>query len=186
VALVGTLRAADGSAGRSSAVGLRTARRVLGIAEELGLPVVTVVDTTGAVIGSQAERQGIAGEIARSIDAWTSTPVPTLAVLAGSGCGGGALAWMPADRIIAADDAWLAPIAPEAASLIIHRDTDHASQMADAQGIDASTLAGAAVIDELYPVDSLATAVIAEVASLGGARPHDRPARFARLAASVD
>ncbi len=181
VAMIGTLR--DGTAaGRPSAAGLRTARRVLGIAEELGLAVVTIIDTSGAVIGSESERSGISGEIARSIDAWTAASVPTMSVLAGSGCGGGALAWLAADRIIAADDGWLAPIAPEAASLIVHRDTDHAAELADAQGVDATTLAAAGVVDAVHPVSVLATAVSVEVGGLIATNPTVRARRFAHLA----
>lgn len=179
VGVVGTLRS-DGSAGRSSVAGLRTATRLLRIADELALPMVSILDTAGAVIGSEAERLGIAGEIARSLDALLATRVPTLSVIAGQACGGGALAWLPADLILAADDAWLAPIAPEAASLIVHRNVDHAAEMADAQGVDAVGLAEAGVIDAVYPAERLAEVIVSRLGSVP-ADPGARAQRFSRL-----
>jgi len=56
--------------------------------------------------------------------------VPTVAVLLGQGAGGGALAPLPADRVLAAGYAWLAPLAPEGASAIVYRDTAHAAELA--------------------------------------------------------
>ena len=46
---------------------LREARRGMRLAEELGLPLVTVIDTAGAALSKEAEEGGLAGEIARSL-----------------------------------------------------------------------------------------------------------------------
>ena len=75
--------------------------------------------------------------------------VPTVSVLLGQGGGGAALALFPADRRVARHDAWLSPLPPEGASLIVHRDTDHAADLARRQGILAAELARSGVIDEL-------------------------------------
>jgi acetyl-CoA carboxylase carboxyl transferase subunit beta len=70
-------------------------------------------------------------------------------VLLGQGTGGAALALLPADRTVAAADGWLAPLAPEGASAIMYRDTDHAADLAGQQGIRAADLAAAGVVDQV-------------------------------------
>ena len=56
--------------------------------------------------------------------------VPTVSVVLGQGCGGGALALLPAKRVIVAEKAWLMPLPPEGASVIVHGDTSHADELA--------------------------------------------------------
>lgn len=119
---------------------LRVARRGMQLAADLGIPLVTVIDTPGAELSKDAEEGGLAGEIARCLADLIALPVPTVSVLLGEGAGGAALALLPADRVIAASNAWLSPLPPEGASLIVHRDTDHAPEMADGQGIGARAL----------------------------------------------
>lgn len=128
---------------------LRTARRAMRLAEELRLPLVTVIDTPGAELSVAAEEGSIAGEIARCIAAMTSLRTPTLAVLMGQGCGGGALALMAADVVVAASDAWLSPLPPEGASVIVHGTTDHAGQMARRQRISARALYADRIVHHL-------------------------------------
>ncbi|MGA8255687.1 MAG: carboxyl transferase domain-containing protein, partial [Nocardioides sp.] len=86
---------------------LREARRGFRLASELGLPLVTVIDTQGAALSPEAENGGLAGEIARCLAELVSLPAPTLCLMLGEGNGGGALALLPADRVIAAQHAWL-------------------------------------------------------------------------------
>ena len=74
---------------------LREARRGMRLAEELGLPLVSVIDTPGAELSPEAEERAIAGEIARCIATLTTMTVPTVSVILGQGCGGGALAFLP-------------------------------------------------------------------------------------------
>ena len=68
------------------------------LAEELRLPLVTVVDTPGAELSQAAEEGAMAGEIARCIATLSTLTVPTVSVILGQGCGGGALALLPAQR----------------------------------------------------------------------------------------
>ncbi|GAA1456657.1 acetyl-CoA carboxylase carboxyltransferase subunit alpha/beta [Williamsia maris] len=119
---------------------LRVARRGMQLAADLDIPLVTVIDTPGGELSKDAEEGGLAGEIARCLADLIALPVPTVSVLLGEGAGGAALALMPADRVVAAANAWLSPLPPEGASLIVHRDTDHAPEMAQGQGIGAAAL----------------------------------------------
>jgi acetyl-CoA carboxylase carboxyl transferase subunit beta len=72
-------------------------------------------------------------------------------VLLGQGTGGAALALLPADRTIAAEHAWLAPLALEGASAIVYRDTSHAAELAARQGIGAADLAADGIVDQVIP-----------------------------------
>ena len=126
---------------------LRQAQRGQRLSAELGLPMVTIIDTPGAALSQEAEEGGLAGEIARTLESLVSHEPATIAVLLGEGTGGGALALLPSDVAIAAQHAWLAPLPPEGASVIMHGDTTHAAEMAEAQGIGAVALRDAGIVD---------------------------------------
>ena len=130
---------------------LREARRGMHLAQELRLPLVTLIDTPGAALSREAEEGGLAGEIARCLQDLVMLQAPTLAVLLGQGTGGGALALVPADRVLAAANGWLGPLPPEGASAIVHRDTHHAGEMARAQGVRATDLHRAGIVDRVVP-----------------------------------
>lgn len=130
---------------------LREARRGMRLAVELGLPLLTVIDTPGAALSPEAEEGGLAGEIARSLADLVTLEAPSLCLMLGQGNGGGALALLPADRVVAAQHAWLSPLPPEGASAIVHRDTEHAPEMARAQKVRAIDLMAAGVVDRIVP-----------------------------------
>lgn len=128
---------------------LREARRGMRLAEELGLPLLTVIDTAGASLSKEAEEGGLAGEIARSLHDLIGLRAPSVSVLLGQGAGGGALALLPADRTIAAQHAWLSPLPPEGASAIVHRSVEFAPAMSAAQGINVAGLCADGLVDHV-------------------------------------
>ena len=128
---------------------LRAARRGMRLAEEMHLPLVTVIDTPGAALSKEAEEGGLAGEIARSIHRLITLTSPTLAVLLGQGTGGGALALLPTDRVIAAEHAWLSPLPPEGASAIVFRTTDRAAELAARQQVRSIDLLANGIVDRV-------------------------------------
>lgn len=130
---------------------LREVRRGIRLAKELRLPLVSVIDTPGAALSKEAEERGMASEIARTLSELLTLPTPTVSLLLGQGTGGIALALTPADRVVATDHAWLAPLPPEGASAIVYRDTDHAPEMASRQGIRARDLMAAGIVDRIVP-----------------------------------
>ncbi len=131
--------------------GLRLARRGIRLAAGLRLPLITVIDTPGAELSPQAEEDGLAREIACCLADLLTHRGPTVSVLLGQGAGGAALALLPADRTLAAEHAWLAPLAPEGASAIVYRDSDHAAELAARQGIRATDLATLGIVDGVIP-----------------------------------
>lgn len=133
---------------------LREARRSMQLAAQLRIPLVLVIDTAGASLSREAEERGLAPEIARCLADLVTLDTPTVSVLLGQGSGGGALALMPADRVLAAANGWLAPLPPEGASAIVHRDTWHAPHLAAAQRIRAVDLEADGIVDRIvheYP-----------------------------------
>ncbi|MGW0180976.1 carboxyl transferase domain-containing protein [Nocardia sp. NPDC003345] len=130
---------------------LREARRSMQLAAELGLPLVLVIDTIGAALSKEAEERGLAPEIARCLADLVTLDTPTVSVLLGQGTGGGALALLPADRVLAATHGWLAPLPPEGASAIVYRDTGHAPELAAAQRIRSADLLADGIVDRIVP-----------------------------------
>ncbi|WP_274385349.1 carboxyl transferase domain-containing protein [Streptosporangium soli] len=177
--------------------GLRVARRGMKLASDLGLPLVTVIDTGGAALSKTAEEGGLAGEIARSLADMVMLDAPTVCLILGEGAGGAALALLPADRVLAAQHGWLSPLPPEGASAILYRSVDFAPEIAAAQGVRAADLQRDGIIDRIVPelpdaayepeafCARIAAALEYEIAGLLGRRPADRLAvrldRYRRL-----
>ena len=128
---------------------LRVARRGAALAQELGLPLVTVVDTAGGELSRAAEEEGLAGQIAACLYDLAGTTVPTLCVLLGQGTGGAALALTTADRVLATRHAWLSPLPPEGASAIVHHTVDRAEELAGQQRVGCADLLRDGVVDRV-------------------------------------
>ncbi|OBE91999.1 carboxyl transferase domain-containing protein [Mycobacterium sp. 852002-10029_SCH5224772] len=180
VVVLGQQRIAGGRASTVGPASLREARRGMALAAELRLPLVLVIDTAGPALSAEAEQGGLAGQIAQSLAELVTLDTPTVSVLLGQGSGGPALAMVPADRVLAALHGWLAPLPPEGASAIVFRDTDHAAELAAAQGIRSADLLASGIVDVVVaehpdaadePVEfsrRLSRAIAAEVHTLRG------------------
>ncbi|MET7337407.1 carboxyl transferase domain-containing protein [Nonomuraea sp. NPDC005650] len=147
--LLGQDRRSQTDVGPMGPAALRAARRGFRLAHELNLPLVTVIDTPGAALSPEAEEGGLAGEIARCLSELVTLEAPTLSILLGQGCGGGALALVPCDRVLVAQHGWLSPLPPEGASAIVHRDVDHAPELAAAQGVRSADLVADGIADRI-------------------------------------
>ncbi|WP_416984469.1 carboxyl transferase domain-containing protein [Streptomyces sp. T028] len=111
--------------------GYRTATRLIRLADRLGVPVLTLVDTPGAANDAEAERQGAGAAIAElfGVLATVRTPVTTLVI--GEGGSGGALALAAPGRTWAAPDSYFSVIAPELAAAILKRPPEEAEATAN-------------------------------------------------------
>lgn len=166
--------------------GLREARRGMRLAAELALPLVTVVDTAGAALSKEAEEGGLAGEIARCLVELTTLPAPTICLLLGEGAGGGALALLPADRVLCAQHAWLSPLPPEGASAIRFHTTDRAAEMADAQGVRSLDLLRNGIVDRIVAEHpDAADEPAAFLGRLGGVLEHELAVLLSRAPAEL-
>ncbi len=131
--------------------GYRKAIRLMELAGRFGLPVVTLVDTSGAFPGIEAEERGQAEAIARSTEACLALPVPMVAVIVGEGGSGGAVALASAERVLMFEHAVYSVISPEGCASILWRTAEKAPQAAEAMKMTAQDLLSLKVIDRIVP-----------------------------------
>lgn len=131
--------------------GYRKAIRLMDLADRFGLPVISLVDTSGAFPGVQAEERGQAEAIARSTEKCLQLGVPMIACIVGEGGSGGAVALAAADRILMFEHAVYSVISPEGCASILWRTNDRASDAAQAMKMTASDLKGLGVVDGIVP-----------------------------------
>lgn len=129
--------------------GYRKAIRLMDLADQFGLPVVTLVDTPGAYPGIGAEERGQAEAIARSTDTCLGLEVPVVATILGEGGSGGAVALAAANRVLMMEHSIYSVISPEGCASILWRTADKASDAAAALKITAQDLKALGVIDHI-------------------------------------
>ena len=131
--------------------GYRKAIRLMELAGRFNLPVVTLVDTSGAFPGIEAEERGQAEAIARSTEACLALPVPMVAVIVGEGGSGGAVALASAERVLMMEHAVYSVISPEGCASILWRTAEKAPEAAEAMKVTAQHLERLGVIDRIVP-----------------------------------
>ncbi len=157
VVVIGTEKGADTDSrvahnfGMARPEGYRKARRLIGLAGQFGLPVLTLVDTSGAYPGIDAEARGQAEAIARSIEACLDAPVPVVATIIGEGGSGGALAIAAGDRVLMLEHAIYSVAPPEACAAILWRDAGQAAAAAEALRLTADDLHRMRLVDAVIP-----------------------------------
>ena len=129
--------------------GYRKAIRLMEMAGRFGLPVVTLVDTSGAFPGIEAEERGQAEAIARSTEACLALPVPMVAVIVGEGGSGGAVALASAERVLMMEHAVYSVISPEGCASILWRTSEKAPEAAQGMKVTAQHLKRQGVIDRI-------------------------------------
>ncbi|WP_414903029.1 acetyl-CoA carboxylase carboxyltransferase subunit alpha [Sphingomonas flavalba] len=151
--------------------GYRKAIRLMQLADRFGLPVVSLVDTSGAFPGVQAEERGQAEAIARSTEACLALGVPMVAAIVGEGGSGGAVGIAAANRVLMFEHAVYSVISPEGCASILWRTADKAPDAAEAMKVTAADLMRLKVIDEIVPepVGGAHRDPAAAIAALGAA-----------------
>jgi acetyl-CoA carboxylase carboxyl transferase subunit alpha len=157
--------------GMAKPEGYRKAIRLMALADRFGIPVVTLVDTSGAFPGVQAEERGQAEAIARSTEACLALGVPIISAVVGEGGSGGAIALAAANRVLMFEHAVYSVISPEGCASILWRTAEKAADAADAMKITAQDLEKLGVVDRIVPepVGGAHRDAAAAVASLGKA-----------------
>jgi acetyl-CoA carboxylase carboxyl transferase subunit beta len=184
VVVVAMDRFADGAgAARPGPAAYRLARRAIGLADRIGLPLLTLVDTPGAEPGPAAERDGIAAEIAATLRAMSRLRTPSVAICVGEGGSGGAMALGHADRLFMLPGSVFSVISPEGAAAILYRDTSRADELAGPLRLTSAELTGLGIADGVLPelaADRVGGLRRAVTGALGTARPGDRDLRLAK------
>ena len=151
--------------------GYRKAIRLMDMASRFGLPVVTLVDTSGAFPGIEAEERGQAEAIARATEACLALRVPMVAAIVGEGGSGGAVALASANRVLMLEHAVYSVISPEGCASILWRTSEKAADAAQAMKVTAQDLKRINVIDRIVkePVGGAQRDPVAAARMLGRA-----------------
>lgn len=131
--------------------GYRKAVRLMEMAGRFGLPVIALVDTSGAFPGKGGEERGQAEALARSIEACLTLDTPMISVIVGEGGSGGAVALASGNKVLMMEHAVYSVISPEGAASILFRDAKRAKDTAEAMKITAQELEKFRIVDAIVP-----------------------------------
>lgn len=137
--------------GMSNPEGYRKALRLMKMAEKFHIPVLTLIDTSGAYPGIEAEERGQGEAIARNLMEMSGLKTSIIAVVIGEGGSGGALALGVADRVYMMEHAVYSVISPEGCAAILFKDGSLAEKAAKNLKISAQNLKKLGVIDDIIP-----------------------------------
>jgi acetyl-CoA carboxylase carboxyl transferase subunit alpha len=151
--------------------GFRKVVRLADLAEQFGLPMLSFVDTSGAYPGLVSEERGVAEAIARSTERCLTLSTPMIAVIAGEGGSGGALAMACGNRVLMLEHSIYSVITPEGCASILLRDGTKAEGAAKAMKITAQDLIGLKIIDRIIaePIGGAHTDPGATIRTVGDA-----------------
>lgn len=157
--------------GMAKPEGYRKAARLMRLADRFRLPVVTLVDTSGAYPGVGAEERGQAEAIARCIDVCLDIRVPLVAAVIGEGGSGGAVALAAGNRVLMLEHAIYSVISPEGCAAILWNSAEKAQDAADALKLTAQDLLRLKVIDQVVaePVGGAHRNATAAIEAVGDA-----------------
>ena len=131
--------------------GYRKAVRLLEMAGRFGLPVIALVDTSGAFPGKGGEERGQAEALARSIEACLTLTTPMISVIVGEGGSGGAVALASGNKVLMMEHSVYSVISPEGAASILFHDSKRAKDTAEAMKITAQDLEKFKIVDAVVP-----------------------------------
>jgi acetyl-CoA carboxylase carboxyl transferase subunit alpha len=129
--------------------GYRKAKRLMKLAEQFSMPIITFIDTAGAYPGIEGEERGQSEAIARNLAVMSELKTPILVVVTGEGGSGGALAISVGDHLSMLEYATYSVASPEACASIIWRSSDEAEKAAESMKVSASELKKINIIDEI-------------------------------------
>lgn len=131
--------------------GYRKARRLMQMAAKFKLPVLTLVDTSGAYPGIEAEERGQAEAIARNLYEMSHLSVPIVVAIIGQAFSGGAIGITVGDRILMLEHACYSVIVPESCSTILFKVRERREEAAEALKLTATDLEKQGIIDRIVP-----------------------------------
>ena len=135
--------------GMSQPEGYRKAARLMKLAEDFSMPVITFIDTPGAYPGIESEERGNSQAIAHNLSVMSKLKTPIIVIITGEGGSGGALAIGVGDNISMLEYSIYSVASPEACASIVWRDSSKAEDAAKAMKLDASNLLELSLIDKI-------------------------------------
>jgi acetyl-CoA carboxylase carboxyl transferase subunit alpha len=135
--------------GMAQPEGYRKAARLMQMAENFKLPLISFIDTPGAYPGIESEERGMSEAIARNLSLLSNLKTPVIVIITGEGGSGGALAIGVGDHVCMLEHSIYAVASPEACASIVWRDGTKAKEAAEAMKVDAKNLKKLGLIDEI-------------------------------------
>ena len=135
--------------GMASPGGYRKALRLMQHANKFGMPIITFIDTPGALPTVIAEQQGQGEAIAYNLREMFSFDVPIICTVIGEGGSGGALGIGIGDRVMMFEHAVYTVATPEACAAILWKDAGKAPQATSALKIISHDLKNLGIIDQI-------------------------------------
>jgi len=137
--------------GMLSPEGFRKALRLMRLAEQLRIPVISLLDTPGAYPGLEAEQRGQGWIIAEAIQKMFSIKTPIIVLIIGEGCSGGALGIGVGDVVAMLEHAYYSVISPEGCASILWKDAGKKETAANALKMNAEDLLRLKIVSEVIP-----------------------------------
>ena len=128
--------------------GYRKARRLIKLAEQYQLPVLSFIDTPGAYPGMDSEERGINEAIAENMAMMSRVRTPLIATVTGEANSGGAIAIGVADQLNMLQYSTYTVITPEGCATILWKSADHAAAAAEAMGVTSERLVELGIVDQ--------------------------------------
>ena len=137
--------------GRMSPEGFRKAQRVFKLASKFGIPIITLIDTPGPNVSSEAEQHGLGNAIATTIGQMANVNVPTVTVVIGEGGNAGAICLGVADRVLMLENAIYSTISPENAAALMYQDDAKIEDAAASLKLTAYDCYKLGIVDVVVP-----------------------------------
>ena len=135
--------------GMAQPEGYRKTARLMKMAEDFDLPLISFIDTPGAYPGIESEERGMSEAIAKNLSLLSNLKTPVLVIITGEGGSGGALAIGIGDHVCMLEHSIYAVASPEACASIVWRDGSKAKDAAEAMKVDAGSLQKLGLVDEV-------------------------------------
>ena len=135
--------------GMAQPEGYRKTARLMKMAEDFDLPLISFIDTPGAYPGIESEERGMSEAIAKNLSLLSNLKTPVIVIITGEGGSGGALAIGVGDHVCMLEHSIYAVASPEACASIVWRDGSKAKDAAEAMKVDASSLQNLGLVDQV-------------------------------------
>ena len=135
--------------GMAQPEGYRKTARLMKMAEDFELPLISFIDTPGAYPGIESEERGMSEAIAKNLSLLSNLKTPVIVIITGEGGSGGALAIGIGDHVCMLEHSIYAVASPEACASIVWRDGSKAKDAAEAMKVDAPNLRNLGLVDEV-------------------------------------
>lgn len=137
--------------GRTSPAGFRKAQRLMKLASKFNTPLITLVDTPGPRLSTEAEENGLGNILASTIQLISEIEVPTLSIIIGEGGSAAALSLSVTDRVLMMEHAIYTALSPEEAAELLFQDKQKAKDVVESLKLTSKDCKSLGIADTIIP-----------------------------------